>query len=102
MAQWKNPCAKAGDTRDGGSIAGSGRSPEGENGNPFFFFFFLYVINRSFIGSKLEQTIRIVYRQYSVHTIKVKGIQNLYKTKHTGGKKIVQLKRDSGKILSIL
>ena len=65
-------------------------------------FFFLYVINRSFIGSKLEQTIRIVYRQYSVHTIKVKGIQNLYKTKHTGGKKIVQLKRDSGKILSIL
>ena len=92
---------KQGTQEMGGSIAGSGRSPERENGN-LFFFFFLYVIHRSFIGSKLEQTIRIVYRQYSVHTIKVKGIQNLYKTKHTGGKKTVQLKRDSGKILSIL
>lgn len=43
--------------------------------------FFDFVINRSFIGSKLEQTIRIVHMQYSVHTRKVKEIQKLYKTK---------------------
>ena len=30
----KNPLANAGDTRDAGSIAGSGRSPGGEHGNP--------------------------------------------------------------------
>ena len=30
----KNPPAKAGDTRDAGSILGSGRSPGGVNGNP--------------------------------------------------------------------
>ena len=30
----KNPPAKAGDTRDMGFIPGSGRSPEGGNGNP--------------------------------------------------------------------
>ena len=29
-----NVLAKAGDTRDEGSIPGSGRSPGGENGNP--------------------------------------------------------------------
>lgn len=84
------------DTRDVGSIAGWGRSPERENGNPLQYSFLLYVINRSFTASKLEQTIRIVHRQYSVHTLKDTGIQNLYKTKHWR-KKIVQLKRDSGK-----
>lgn len=48
-----------------------------------------------FIGSKLEQTIRIIiHMQYSVHTIKVKEIQNLYKTKHW---RKIQLKRYSGK-----
>ena len=31
----KNPLANAGDTRDMGSIPGSGRSPEEENGNLF-------------------------------------------------------------------
>ena len=31
----KNPPAKAGDLGDAGSILGSGRSPEGRNGNPF-------------------------------------------------------------------
>ena len=66
----KNPQAKAGDTRDVGSIAGSGRSPEGGNGNPLQCSFFLYVINRSFIGSQLEQTIRTAHVQCSVHTIK--------------------------------
>ena len=30
----KNPLAKAGDTRDLGSIPGSGRYPRGGNGNP--------------------------------------------------------------------
>ena len=30
----KNPLAKAGDTKDMGSIPGSGRSPGGGNGNP--------------------------------------------------------------------
>ena len=30
----KNPPANAGDTRDVGSIPGSGRSPGKENGNP--------------------------------------------------------------------
>ena len=30
----KNPPANAGDTRDARSIPGSGRSPEGGNGNP--------------------------------------------------------------------
>ena len=30
-----NPPAKAGDARDVGSTAGSGRSPRGRNGNPF-------------------------------------------------------------------
>ena len=30
----KNPPANAGDTRDVGSIPGSGRSPEGGHGNP--------------------------------------------------------------------
>ena len=30
----KNPPASAGDARDTGSIPGSGRSPEGGNGNP--------------------------------------------------------------------
>ena len=30
----KNPPANAGDTGDAGSIPGSGRSPEGGNGNP--------------------------------------------------------------------
>ena len=30
----KNPPANAGDSRDTGSIPGSGRSPGGENGNP--------------------------------------------------------------------
>ena len=35
VAQWvKNPTAKAGDTRDAGSIPGWGRSPREENGNP--------------------------------------------------------------------
>lgn len=53
------------------------------------------MINRTFIGSKLEQTIRIIHMQYSVHTIKVKEIQNLYKTKNW--RKIIQLKRYSGK-----
>ena len=31
----KNPPANSGDTRDMGSIPGSGRSPGGRNGNPF-------------------------------------------------------------------
>ena len=31
----KNPPANARDARDMGSIPGSGRSPGGENGNPF-------------------------------------------------------------------
>ena len=31
----KNPLAKTGDTRDVGSIPGSGRSPGGGDGNPF-------------------------------------------------------------------
>ena len=31
----KNPPANAGNTGDSGSIPGSGRSPGGENGNPF-------------------------------------------------------------------
>ena len=30
----KNPLANAGDTRDAGSIPGSGRSPRGGHGNP--------------------------------------------------------------------
>ena len=30
----KNPHASAGDSRDGSSIPGSGRSPGGGNGNP--------------------------------------------------------------------
>lgn len=47
-------------------------------------FYFIFVTNRSFIDSKLEQTIRIIHMQFSVHTIKVKEIQNLYKTKHWG------------------
>ena len=35
VAQWvKNPSASAGDTRDVGSIPGSGRSPGAGNGNP--------------------------------------------------------------------
>ena len=35
MAQWvKNPPANAGDTRDAGSIPGSGRSTGGGNGYP--------------------------------------------------------------------
>ena len=67
----KNPQAKAGDTRDVGSIAGSGRSPEGGNGNPLQYSFFLYVINRSIIGSQLEQTIRTAHVQYLVDTVKV-------------------------------
>lgn len=57
--------------------------------------FFDFVINRTFIGSKLEQTIRIIHMQYSVHTIKVKEIQNLYETKNW--RKIIQLQRYSGK-----
>lgn len=59
--------------------------------------FFNFVINRTFIGSKLEQTIRIIHMQYSVHTIKVKEIQNLYKTDKKNWRKIIQLKRYSGK-----
>ena len=31
----KNPPTKAGDTRDAGSIPGSGRSPGGGHGNPY-------------------------------------------------------------------
>ena len=31
----ENPSANAGDVRDMGSIPGSGRSPGGEDGNPF-------------------------------------------------------------------
>ena len=31
----KNPCARAGDTGDSGSVPGSGRSPGEGNGNPF-------------------------------------------------------------------
>ena len=34
----KNPPANAGDTRDIGSIPGSGRSPGGRNGNPLQYF----------------------------------------------------------------
>ena len=37
VAQWgekKNPTSSAGDVRDMSSILGSGRSPEGGNGNP--------------------------------------------------------------------
>ena len=34
MTAVKNPLAKVGDVRDGGSIPGWGRSPEGEHGNP--------------------------------------------------------------------
>ena len=30
----KNPPASAGDSKDAGSVPGSGRSPEVENGNP--------------------------------------------------------------------
>ena len=33
----KNPLAKTGDTKDAGSIPGSGRSPEEGNGNPLQF-----------------------------------------------------------------
>ena len=33
----KNPPANAGDVRDMGSIPGSGRSPEGRNGNPLHY-----------------------------------------------------------------
>lgn len=62
--------------------------------------FFNFVINRSFIGSKLEQTIRIIHMQYSVHTIKVKEIQNLYKT--NTGEKSYSLRDTVVKVLSIL
>ena len=54
-----------------------------------------YVINRSFICGKLEQAIRIVNMQYSVHTIKIKEIQNWYKTKLE--KKILNLRDTVGK-----
>ena len=37
MTAVKNPLAKVGDVRDGGSIPGWGRSPEGENGNPLLY-----------------------------------------------------------------
>ena len=33
----KNPPANSGDTRDMGSIPGSGRSPGGRNGNPVWY-----------------------------------------------------------------
>lgn len=62
--------------------------------------FLHFVINRSFIGSKLEQTIRIIHMQYSVHTIKVKEIQNLYKT--NTGEKSYSLRDTVVKVLSIL
>lgn len=58
------------------------------------------MINRTFIGSKLEQTIRIIHMQYSVHTIKVKEIQNLYETKNW--RKIIQLRDTVEKVLAIL
>ena len=33
----KNPLASAGDTRDAGSIPGSGKSPGEGNGNPLYY-----------------------------------------------------------------
>ena len=60
------------------------------------------VINRSFVGSKLEQTIRIVYMWYSVHIVKLKKFKTCIK-QNTGEKNIIQLKRYSGgKVLPIL
>ena len=59
--------------------------------------FCVCVINRSFVGSKLEQTIRIVYVWYSVHIIKLKKLKTCIK--QNTGEKIIQLKRYSGKAL---
>ena len=44
----KNPFAKAGDTRDTGSVPRSGRFPGGRNGNPFQYSCLENSIDRSF------------------------------------------------------
>ena len=61
VAQWgKNPLANAGDSRDGGLISGSGRSPGEGNGNPLFFFFSL---NPLFLPGKFHRQ-----RSQAVHS----------------------------------
>ena len=55
--------------------------------------FCVCVINRSFVGSKLEQTVRIVYVWYSVHIIKLKKFKTCIK--QNTGEKISCSSRDT-------
>ena len=64
----KNPPANAGDTRDTGSIPGSGRSPGGRKGNPLQYSYLENSIDRGpgrlqAMGSK-----RVEHKRSCVHT----------------------------------
>ena len=56
MAQWvKKLPAKAGDTRDMGSIPGPGRSPRGGHGNPFQYSYLENPMNRGALWATVHR-----------------------------------------------
>ena len=65
----KNPFAKAGDTRDTGSVPRSGRFPGGRNGNPFQYSCLENPMNRGVcrLQSMGSQTVR--YDLAAEHTM---------------------------------
>ena len=67
VAQWeKNPPANAGDTRDSGSIPGSGRSPAEGNSNPLHYFLWSlrgYSLRLQWVRDDWPCTLYVVFMQ---------------------------------------
>ena len=78
----KNPPAKAGDTRDTGSIPGSGRSPGVGNGNPLQYFCLGNPMDREAWRVRVHETAKSP-TQLSSHT---------YTIMSTWGRAVVRMK----------
>ena len=66
MTQWvKNLPANAGDTRDVGSVPGSGRSPGGGHGNPVQYSCLENPINRGAWGATVRRVAELNMTEYA-------------------------------------
>ena len=63
----KNPPANAGDARDAHSIPGSGRSPEGGNGNPLQYPCFENPMDRGAWQASVHKVARVGYELVTEH-----------------------------------
>ena len=66
----KNPSANAEDTRDTGSIPGSGRSPGVGNGNPLQYSYWENSVGRGIWGTTVHGVQRVRHDQATKHIFK--------------------------------